>query len=60
MASGSHKAEAVAAAVEGPVTEACPASILQRHRDATVIVDQDAAAGLARMSDARPGHDWLH
>ena len=47
VASGSHKAEAVAAAVEGPVTEACPASILQRHPAATVIVDQEAAARLA-------------
>lgn len=51
VASGSGKAEAVAAAVEGPVTEACPASILQRHRDATVIVDQDAAA---RLTGSRP------
>ena len=31
VASGSHKADAVAAAVEGPVTEACPASVLQQH-----------------------------
>jgi glucosamine-6-phosphate deaminase len=47
LASGSHKAAAVAAAVEGSVTEACPASILQLHPDATVIVDRDAAAGLS-------------
>ena len=60
VASGSHKAAAVAAAVEGPVTESCPASVLQRHQHATVIVDRDAAAGLGRMSDATPGHDWLH
>jgi len=60
VASGSHKASAVAAAVEGPVTESCPASVLQLHDHATVIVDREAAAGLARMSDASPGHDWLH
>ncbi len=60
VASGSHKAPAVAAAVEGPVTESCPASVLQRHEHATVIVDREAAAGLARMNDATPGHDWLH
>ena len=60
VASGSHKASAVAAAIEGPVTEDCPASVLQRHEQATVIVDLAAAAGLARMSDAAAGHDWLH
>jgi glucosamine-6-phosphate deaminase len=48
VASGSHKAAAVAAAVEGPVTEACPASVLQRHPRTTVIVDQDAAGSLTR------------
>jgi glucosamine-6-phosphate deaminase len=47
VASGGHKAEAVAAAVEGPVSEACPASILQRHPDATVILDRDAAGRLS-------------
>jgi glucosamine-6-phosphate deaminase len=62
VASGSHKAAAVAAAVEGPVTEACPASVLQRHPDATVIVDRAAAAGLRRLGrrPASLGGDWLH
>lgn len=46
VASGTHKAAAVAAAVEGPVTEACPASVLQRHPRTTVIVDRDAAGHL--------------
>ena len=61
VASGSHKAEAVAAAVEGPVTEACPASVLQEHPHATVIVDRDAAAGLRRTGrpHASLGGDWL-
>jgi glucosamine-6-phosphate deaminase len=61
VASGSHKAGAVAAAVEGPVTEDCPASVLQRHPHATVIVDRTAAARL-RGSDRRhpsPDDDWL-
>jgi glucosamine-6-phosphate deaminase len=53
VASGSHKATAVAAAVEGPVTEACPASILQLHPDATVIVDRDAAGRLYSHRPAR-------
>jgi glucosamine-6-phosphate deaminase len=46
-ASGEHKAAAVAAAVEGPLTAACPASVLQLHPHATVVVDE-AAAGLLR------------
>jgi len=61
VASGSHKARAIAAAVEGPVTEACPASVLQLHPDATVIVDRDAASELHRISrrHASLGGDWL-
>ncbi|MGA4669078.1 glucosamine-6-phosphate deaminase [Propionibacteriaceae bacterium Y1923] len=43
---GEAKAEAVAAAVEGPVSAMCPASILQFHRYATVVVDEDAASHL--------------
>jgi len=52
VAAGPHKAEAVAAAVDGPVTEACPASILQRHPDATVVVDREAAGLLAARTSA--------
>lgn len=44
MANGKNKAEAVRAMVRGEVTEVCPASILQRHPDATVILDKEAAA----------------
>jgi glucosamine-6-phosphate deaminase len=46
VASGKAKAKAVAQAVEGPVTSMVTASALQLHRDATVIVDDAAAAGL--------------
>jgi glucosamine-6-phosphate deaminase len=46
VAQGPQKAAAVAAAVEGPVTSMCPASILQHHRHATVMVDEAAAADL--------------
>lgn len=46
VASGEHKAEAVAAMVEGPVSAMCPASILQFHRHAVVIVDEAAASRL--------------
>ncbi len=44
LASGSKKADAVRAAVEGPITAMCPASIIQMHRRATVIADKEAAA----------------
>ncbi|KAA0085269.1 glucosamine-6-phosphate deaminase [Mycolicibacterium sp. P9-64] len=50
IATGGHKAEAVAAAVEGPVTASCPASVLQLHPHVTVVVD-DAAAGQLGNAD---------
>lgn len=46
VAQGANKADAVAAAVEGPVSSMCPASILQFHQHATVIVDEAAASKL--------------
>jgi len=46
VASGKTKAKAIAQAVEGPVTSMVTASALQLHRDASVIVDEQAAAGL--------------
>jgi glucosamine-6-phosphate deaminase len=47
VADGSAKADAVARMVEGPLTAMVPASALQMHPHATVIVDELAAAGLA-------------
>jgi len=47
VADGSAKAEAVARMVEGPVTAMVPASALQLHPRATVIVDELAAARLS-------------
>jgi len=46
IGTGSHKAEAIAAAVEGPLTASCPASVLQLHPHVTVVVDEAAAAEL--------------
>lgn len=46
LASGAGKADAVAAAVTGPITEQVPASVLQRHPRVTFIVDEAAASGL--------------
>ena len=45
IATGANKAEAVKAMIEGPIVESCPASILQKH-DNTVIVIDEAAASL--------------
>jgi glucosamine-6-phosphate deaminase len=49
VAGGSRKAAAVAAAVEGPLSASCPASVLQLHPHATVLLDPDAASKLARL-----------
>lgn len=43
LASGESKADAIKKAVEGPITAMVPASVLQLHRDTTVIVDEAAA-----------------
>jgi len=50
LATGSAKAAAVAAAVEGPLAARCPASAIQLHPDATVVLDPEAAANL-RLTD---------
>ena len=47
VATGARKAEPVARAVEGPLAAICPASVLQLHPHATVVLDEAAAAGLA-------------
>ena len=46
VAQGAHKADAIAAAVEGPLSSMCPGSILQLHRHATVVIDEPAASKL--------------
>lgn len=50
VATGGAKATAVAAALEGPLTASCPASVLQWHRDAVVVLDEEAASGLRNRS----------
>lgn len=50
LAFGEAKARAVAAAVEGPVAAICPASALQLHPRATLVIDEAASAQL-RLSD---------
>jgi glucosamine-6-phosphate deaminase len=46
VATGPGKAGPVARALEGAVSAACPASVLQLHERATVLLDTAAAAGL--------------
>jgi glucosamine-6-phosphate deaminase len=46
LASGTNKANAVAAALEGDVSESVPASMLGRHQRAVLFLDEDAASDL--------------
>ena len=46
VANGKNKAKALAAALKGPVTPQCPASILQFHPNAIIIADEDALSEL--------------
>ncbi len=48
----SRKAEAVQNALEGSVSERCPASLVQRHVDASVYLDAASAARLAVVPNA--------
>lgn len=50
LASGANKARAVAAALEGEISESVPASMLRRHPNATSLLDQEAATALS-LSD---------
>ncbi|WP_307035397.1 glucosamine-6-phosphate deaminase [Arthrobacter sp. B3I4] len=50
LAGGALKAQAVRDLVEGPVAAICPASILQFHPHATVLLDEAAASSL-RLAD---------
>lgn len=50
IATGAGKADAVAAAVEGPLTASCPASMLQWHPDTVVVLDDAAASGLCNRA----------
>jgi len=46
LATGAQKAQAVRDFVEGPVAAICPASVLQFHPHATVLLDEAAASAL--------------
>ena len=50
LAYGPHKTAAVKAMVEGPLSERCPASLLQTHANVQVFLDEAAAAALNRRA----------
>ncbi len=56
LAFGKNKARAVAEAVEGPITAMCPASVLQMHPTAKVVLDEAAASRLKRADYYR----WVY
>ena len=47
LASGTGKADAIKATAEGPITAIVPATIVQMHHKAILIVDQDAGSKLS-------------
>jgi glucosamine-6-phosphate deaminase len=49
LAFGEAKADAIAAAVEGPVTASAPGSAIQLHPHVTVLVDEAAASRLSNI-----------
>ena len=56
LATGRAKAQAVRDMIEGPLAAICPASALQMHRRATIILDEDAASDLR----LRPYYQEVH
>ncbi|WP_426516172.1 glucosamine-6-phosphate deaminase [Diaminobutyricibacter sp. McL0618] len=58
LAFGAGKADAVAGAVEGPVSASNPGSAIQLHPHATVLVDGAAAANLRNLDYYR--YAWLN
>ena len=56
LAFGERKAKAIADAVEGPIMAMNPASILQMHPVAKCLIDEPAAAKLARLDYYR----WVY
>lgn len=52
IADKASKADAISKSIEGPVTEQVPASLLQTHKNATFVVDKDAASKLKKQYEA--------
>ena len=47
---GPTKSKAVKATLEGPISEACPATVLRRHPNAHLYLDNDSAALLSKRN----------
>lgn len=56
VANGESKARAIADTIEGPLQSRCPASALQLHPHATVVIDR-AAASLLELTDF---YEYVH
>ncbi len=54
MATGVNKAQAVKSMITGAVSSSCPASILQMHENAVILLDKGAAS----MPDAHDHYQW--
>ena len=54
LANGAGKAEAIAKTVEGPITAMVPATIVQLHPKATIVIDKAASTKLTREYPAEP------
>lgn len=54
LANKANKADAVAKAIEGPITAMVPASVIQLHSQVTVIVEKEAASQLTQKYPSEP------
>jgi len=60
LANGAGKAEAISQTCEGPITAMVPATIVQLHPKATIVVDKAAGTKLTREYPAEPHVLVLH
>jgi len=53
IAKGAHKADIIKQAILGPVTTDIPASVVQLHPNCEILLDAEAAAGIAEYAEKR-------
>ncbi len=56
IANGENKADALYRSLFGPITPACPASILQLHDDVSIVADEAALSEIIKING---NEDWL-
>ena len=54
LANKANKSDAIAATIEGPITAMVPATVVQLHRDAIIIVEKEAASKLKGEYPSEP------